>query len=402
MSCNECKAISRRDLLATSGLAFGALALDPILSTVARTYAQSSGGTGNILVLCQLDGGLDSLSFLAPYTNPQYQADRPKLALKADDVTPCHDNPDYGINNLFPYFASLYTAGQLAIVQQCGYPRENGSHFESRDIFEYGVREVGSREAPRVPWYERLRETYFNQPYGAMTIDRIGNPANYGYPDNSYRRSGQDAFGRLAELKRARGDATPMQREVVNQYFAIDSAAADLRERTAAFTSTGAARGQFYNAAAIASANLGTQILKVRYGGFDTHGSQDTANQTLFPRLNNEFQQFVADMQQLGLWDRTTVLFYSEFGRRNYENGSPGTDHGYGGHMFLAGPKVRGGLYGQRVTTSDLVEDVLPSYVDFRAVFSAAIRDWLGFNPRPIFQYAGESYDENTGGALFR
>lgn len=403
MSCNECHRVSRRELLKTSGMAFGALALaDPLWRIVAPTYAQSAGGTGNILVLCQLEGGLDALSFLAPFTNARYLSNRPQLALRSNQVTPLADRPELGISTMFPYFSTLYAAGQCAVVQQVGYPGENGSHFESQEIFEYGVRNIGSRDTPRESWYERLRNTYFNQPYGALSIDRIGNPAQYGYPDNTYRRSGQDAFARLAELRRARGSASPVQQEVNEKYHAIASASADLRSRTAGFVSTGASRGQFYNAAALASANLGTQILKVRYGGFDTHGSQNTAQTSVFARLNDQFRQFVADMEMLNLWQRTTVLFYSEFGRRNYENGSPGTDHGYGGHMILCGPRVRGGLFGQNVTTSDLSDDTLPSYVDFRAVFSSGIRDWLGFDPRPIFAIAGETYDENVGGALFR
>jgi uncharacterized protein (DUF1501 family) len=94
-------------------------------------------------------------------------------------------------------------------------------------------------------------------------------------------------------------------------------------------------------------------------------------------------------------------VFYTEFGRRNRENGSPGTDHGAGGHMILAGPRVAGGLKGQNVTTSDLNQGSLPYYVDFRAVFSNTIGNWLGFDPNPIFRIGNEAFDANTGGALF-
>ena len=402
MSCNECRIVSRRRFLASASAGFGALALsDPLWRFVAPTYAAASGGTGNLLVLCQLDGGLDVLSFLAPFTNAQYRSNRPALALDAAAVTPLPNRPEYGINNLFPFFSQLYAQNQCAIVQQAGYPDANGSHFESQEIFEFGVRNLASGPGTTAAWYERLRERYFDRPYGVLDTDRIGDPSRYGYPDVSYRQPALEAFGRLAELKRSRARNTPQQAAVLEKYAAIDQAAADIRDRTAAFTSTGGARGQFYRAAALASADLGTQILKVRYGGFDTHGSQAVANQTLFPRLNDEFQQFVADLQQLGMWDRTTVVFYTEFGRRNYENGSPGTDHGHGGHMILCGPRVRGGLYGQDVTSSDLRENSLPVYVDFRTVFSSCIRDWLGFDPRPVFRLDGESYEENLGAALF-
>ncbi len=399
MWCRECELVTRRSLLKKAGTAFGALLVaDPILRTVASTYARTAMGTGNILVLCQLNGGLDSLSFLAPFANAKYQSNRPQLGLKADGVFPLADAPEFGINRQFPFFNDLYNQRQVAIIQQVAYPRGNGSHFESQEIYEFGVRNLASTAGTQATWYERLRKTYFDEPYGVLSVETIGDPQRYGYPDSTYRRAAQDAFGRLPDMKT---NPTPSQQAILNSYRRIDQLGEEIRAKTASFTSSGAARGEFYRAAQLASANLGTQIFKVEYGGFDTHGSQIDANSRLFPRLNNEFSQFVQDMQNLGLWDRTAVLFYSEFGRRNRENGSPGTDHGHGGHMILVGPRVAGGLKGQAVTTSDLSSDNLPYYVDFRAVYSGVIRDWLGFDPRPIFQIGNESYDENTGGALF-
>lgn len=399
MSCKECEQMSRRSFLVKSGAAFGAMAVaDPMLRMMASTYAQTAGGTGNILVLCQLNGGLDALSFLAPFANPTYAALRPRLALRSDQVDVLSDNGEYGINRQFAFLSQLYAQRQLAIVQQVGYPNANGSHFESQEIFEYGVRNLGSQANAGTTWYERLRKTYFDQPFGVLDVRRIGDPTRYGYPDSTYRRGAQDAFGRLATLKTNR---TPTQQAILDTYHRIDVLGAEIRSRTAGFQSSGSARGDFYRAAQLASAGLGTRIFKVEYGGFDTHGSQITANATLFPRLDNDFRQFVTDMQNLGLWDRTCVLFYTEFGRRNRENGSPGTDHGAGGHMMLAGPRVAGGLKGQNVTTYDLNRGSLPYYVDFRAVFGATIRQWLGFDPAPIFRIGDETYDENPGGTLF-
>lgn len=399
MSCKECERLSRRNFLLRTGAGIGALAYaDPLLRWMARSYAQSSGGTGNILVLCQLNGGLDALSFLAPFTNPKYVELRPKLALGADQVVPLPDHPDLGINRQFQFFADLYAQNQLAIVQQVAYPKGNGSHFESQEIYEFGVRNLSSAVGTAAPWYERLRQLYFNQPFGVLSTKAIGDPTKFGYPDTTQHKAAKQVFGRFPKFK---DGLTPMQQKIVDAYGRIDTLSAEIQAKTAGFVSTGTAKGDFFRAAQLASAKLGTQIFKCEYGGFDTHGSQIEANAKLFPKLNDEFQQFVNDMKALGLWDRTTVLFYTEFGRRNRENGSPGTDHGHGNHMILAGPRVHGGLHGQPVTTSDLNKDSLPYYVDFRAVFSAAIRDWLGFDPRPVFQLDGETYDEATGASLF-
>jgi hypothetical protein len=95
----------------------------------------------------------------------------------------------------FAFLSQLYTQGHLAIVQQVGYPNANGSHFESQEIFEYGVRNLGSQANAGTTWYERLRKTYFDEPYGVLSTRRIGDPTRYGYPDSTYRQGAQDAFG---------------------------------------------------------------------------------------------------------------------------------------------------------------------------------------------------------------
>ena len=398
--CDENRTLSRRRFLLSSGASLAALGFaDPLLRSIAAAYGQSSGGTGNLLVLCQLAGGMDSLSFLAPVGNSVYRERRPNLALTSEQVFALPGDANIGISQHFPFMNELYTQDQLAIVQQVAYPDGNGSHFESQEVYEYGVRNLGGAQGRSTKWYERLRKTYFDEPYGVLDTQTIGDPRRYGYPDRTYRQAAQEAFGRLAK---ARAGGTAAQRAVRERYAKIDEIGAMIRERTEAFDSTGDATGAFFRAAALASAGLGTQIIKLTYGGFDTHANQAEANASLFPRIDAEFQQFAADAQALGIWERTCVVFYTEFGRRNAENASPGTDHGYGCHMILAGPGINGGLHGQNVSSSDLREDNLPYYVDFRAVFGAAIRDWLGFDPDPIFNLEGETFSAKVGSTLFR
>ncbi len=398
--CSDCLHMTRRSFLRKTAAGLSAYSLaNPILGSVASTFAQTPGGTGNLLVLCQLNGGMDGLSFLAPFQNPIYQSNRPMLALSEENVTPLANAPEYGINNLFPYFSELYAQNQLAIVPQVGYPDANGSHFESQEVYEFGVRNLSSTAGTSASWYERLRRNYFDEPFGVLDTRSIGDPARYGYPDTTYRRASQDAFGRLARLNKMADDGETDT--LYGSYDRIDVRGAQIRDKTEGFTSTGESRGEFFRAAQLASAELGTQILKLNYGGFDTHASQNDANPQLFTKVNDEFQQFVADLKALGLWEKTCICFYTEFGRRNEENDSPGTDHGHGGHMILAGPSVNGGLHGQRVTTADLKEKSLPYYVDFRAVFSSCIGDWLGFDPTPIFGIDGETFDTNIGSDLF-
>ena len=67
--------------------------------------------------------------------------------------------------------------------------------------------------------------------------------------------------------------------------------------------------------------------------------------------IDGAITAFYTDMQNQGLINQTTLLEFSEFGRRVAENGTQGTDHGEGGVMFAIGGGVRGGIYGTARTS---------------------------------------------------
>ena len=78
-----------------------------------------------------------------------------------------------------------------------------------------------------------------------------------------------------------------------------------------------------------------------------------------------------------GSADKVMVVTTSEFGRRVAENGSLGTDHGQGGCQFVFGPEVAGGRVVGGYELANLSQGDLPTVVDTRSVYSAAL-DWLG------------------------
>ncbi|RYD26644.1 MAG: DUF1501 domain-containing protein, partial [Verrucomicrobiaceae bacterium] len=71
------------------------------------------------------------------------------------------------------------------------------------------------------------------------------------------------------------------------------------------------------------------------------------------------------------------LMTFSEFGRRVEENDSAGTDHGKASCLFVAGPGVKGGLFGSYPSLTDLSAGDLKHTVDFRSVYSTLIEDWL-------------------------
>jgi uncharacterized protein (DUF1501 family) len=80
----------------------------------------------------------------------------------------------------------------------------------------------------------------------------------------------------------------------------------------------------------------------------------------------------------------TTVLVFSEFGRRVKENGSGGTDHGKAGPMFVLGHGVKGGLFGKHPSLSELDNGDLAYTTDFRSVYSSLIQQCLGVDPKRV------------------
>ena len=71
-------------------------------------------------------------------------------------------------------------------------------------------------------------------------------------------------------------------------------------------------------------------------------------------------------------------MTYAEFGRRAQENNSNGTDHGTAAAHFIAGGRVRGGLYGEAPRLDDLDNGNLRHAVDFRSLYATALERWWG------------------------
>jgi Protein of unknown function (DUF1501) len=80
----------------------------------------------------------------------------------------------------------------------------------------------------------------------------------------------------------------------------------------------------------------------VSFDGFDTHSEVKLSLQEKFVELNEALAAFVSELKLLGVRDDSVILQTSDFGRTLTENTSGGTDHGWGGHYWLAGGSVNG------------------------------------------------------------
>jgi hypothetical protein len=151
-------------------------------------------------------------------------------------------------------------------------------------------------------------------------------------------------------------------------------------------------------AARLINANIGMRVLDVSLDGFDDHEGQLPSHAALMAELDAGLRAFYDTL--LPQWrDRVTLMTMSEFGRTSYSNGSSGTDHGTASDLFVIGPKVRGGLYGQQPSLAGLGRwDRMAHHVDFRSVIGTVVDSWMGGGGSTIVNGSFENLGLFTNG----
>jgi uncharacterized protein (DUF1501 family) len=121
-----------------------------------------------------------------------------------------------------------------------------------------------------------------------------------------------------------------------------------------------------------------TRLFHVSLDGFDTHARQAALHAALLSELDASLAAFQRDLVASGNAGRVVTFVHSEFGRRVEENASRGTDHGAAAPVFLVGGALARGLHGTPPDLDALVDGDVPATTDFRALYAALERDWLG------------------------
>jgi uncharacterized protein (DUF1501 family) len=144
-------------------------------------------------------------------------------------------------------------------------------------------------------------------------------------------------------------------------------------------------------AARVIDLQLGTQIIVVTVGGYDTHANQAQVHPALLADLAAGLDGFLGRVEAQGHGDRVALITTSEFGRRAAENGS-GTDHGQASVQFVAGVPVASAQVIGQAELDRLDQGDLPIVIDTRSVYAAAL-DWLG---GPTDEILGATYDRHA------
>jgi uncharacterized protein (DUF1501 family) len=339
---------TRRDVL--SRLAFGQL-----------PHVTDAGG--RTLVCVFLRGGADTLNLVVPYADDQYYRSRPTLsiarpgqggdaAIRLDDF--------FGFHPRLAPLLPLFSEGRLGIVQAVGTDNPTGSHFEAQDQIEHGE---GYRAGLTVGggWLGRYLRTRTGRADGPLAGVAIGATL----PEALRGAPAASAFASLEEIdmpaSSAESDAVTkalasMYASEVGLLGRQGRETLGLLRKVQALRQRGYApgRGAEYpddrfgrglrEVAGLIKADVGLEVACVDLDGWDTHFFQGTTGGQLADLADSLARGLAAfDADLASHRPRVTTVVLTEFGRRLYENGSAGTDHGRGFAMMAVGDAIRGG-----------------------------------------------------------
>lgn len=394
--CKQCTT-SRRDMLRAGFFGLGIRsALPAIFGETSLVIAADAFQGGNeahperIMVVVELTGGNDGLDTVAPYTNDAYLKARPTLGIKKDSALKIDD--DYGFHPRLGGLKAIYDEGLVALVQGCGYPNPDRSHFSSMEYWHTAT--------PYVPqntgWVGRFADAKWPEPKPNAVVNiavkqslavqaKINSPVVFNRPEEfvragdkdqaasyekllDHKKTGNSALDFLTAVSKNASDSSVQVREAVGSYqtpvpYGGTPLAQDLRK-----------------VAALIKAGFPTRVYYVSLAGFDTHSSQAGGRSYLLTGLGEALHGFQADLKRIGREKDVAMMMFSEFGRRVEENASQGTDHGTAGPMFVIGKSVKAGLYGKHPSLTDLDSNGdLKMTTDFRRVYATMIDEWMGY-----------------------
>ena len=352
------------------------------------------GAADRVLVVVNLQGGNDGLNTVVPHGMSRYYAYRPTIGISPNAVLRIDETS--GFNPALAPLKKMYDAGKVAIVQGAGYPDPDHSHFRSTEIWQTAVPGSYATSGWLGRYLDRANlpgDNLFNavavapvlpEALVAETIDVPTIDALRGYGLASERDG--VARGRFAAFASA-DTRVPFS----SPYLPVVATIEDHAERGSAelpkliagyqtratYPATQLGRSLAL-AAQIVGSRIGTRVLYVQHGSFDTHVSQVATQNRLLGELADALAAFYADLAAHGNDARTLTMTFSEFGRRVAENANRGTDHGEAAPMFLIGGGVKGGVYGTHPNLDALADGNARFTTDFRSVYATVVEKWFG------------------------
>jgi uncharacterized protein (DUF1501 family) len=420
---------TRRHFLRGAGLGAAAVVINPILS-LRKVAGAAAGNPGKFVVIVNMLGGNDGLDTVVPAHLQPYVDARPLTNL-VEHLPPGESLLDlsggfklhYGLKNV----KQLWDDGDVHVVNKVSYPNPNQSHFTSQDIMSFGVR--NELDGDGRGWLGRFADLYCADPVEPLGVISVGlgrrpdfqsqvtTPLALQTVEGFTVDSSEDSYPgehalRLKVMRDLLGSEGAPGAEPQLTLFRASKDAYDLVDRvqqgTAGWTDPGTypttTLGRYLKTVSQllhGRDDFGTKVFYTGIGGFDTHADQAGQHGALMAQIDGALGAFAADLKSpaRNMWNDCVIVVISEFGRRIDENGSLGTDHGWGNAFLLAGGGVKGSTDAGGGMTEPLVESDLagqenqPFKVDFRDVYGSVIERHLGVAAPALFPDPGYTPD---------
>ena len=338
--------------------------------------------SGKTLVLIELNGGNDSLNTFVPHMTEAYYTSRPTLSLGLNEVITLSDS--LAMHEALEPLKPAWDEGDMAIVQGLGYANPNRSHFRSKDIWNTASDRDMLFDSG---WLAEQLSVTSREDLQAITLGGRSGPLD-GEDLNSLvvthidwllKRHARE-FGAANTDNPALNHVLAVQEDFNESLTSLKEGMAGSVKPDSDFPKTQLGRA-LESVARLLSVGVRPAIFKLNLGGFDTHTNQRAKHKMLLGQLAEALAKFREASVASGTWSNTTVVTYSEFGRRVAENGNKGTDHGTAASHFVLGGSVLGGIYGEMPSLVDLdTRGDLIFTQDYRGYYRT-LTDWLGWNP---------------------
>ena len=314
--------INRRDFLK-------ATALTSLYFAGFGTPTLASNGPKKNLIVIMLRGGMDGLCAIPIKGDKNFEKLRSKINLdKTLDLT-----SDFDLHPALTSFKRLWDQNLAAAVHATNIPYTGRSHFDGQNLMETGG---------KIPYQEKTGWLGRGMNIAGLTGNGLalalpmpllirGVPMNNNYypvgdklPSNSTLGLIEQAFKEHDEKLLSENLKIVMTRELKN---------------------TGSRKNWSLaaNAADELSKPNGPRVVVFEVDGFDTHAAQGGTNGAHADCLSdyNEIVRGLKQSMSKEAFEHTLIVTLTEFGRTIKQNGSNGTEHGYGSAIFLAGGLVK-------------------------------------------------------------
>lgn len=437
-------AFSRRRFLLATGSALATAQATQVWAQPAPAGARLASGR---LIVVFLRGAYDGLSALVPYADADYYSLRPNIAIAAPDgsmQTALKLDNTFALHPALSPLLPLWQQGVLGFVPAAGLPAPNRSHFDA----QYQMEIAQSGKTSATPGWLNKVAALNGSATSALGVGEA-NPAILAgdatvkliprgqaaqrtgvLANDKTRQALLDLYAgddKLSEAFRM-GAGSRMQsaQELSTEKMASDSRRMATLPEAAAKVDGALPSAQAQNAQMLAASNgaadpvglqldaqhLGTLMRNDRKmrigflsaGGWDTHANQGAATGQLAGRLGN-LATGIAQLRQDFSEPGDVIVVMSEFGRTAFENGSRGTDHGFGNTMWLIGNRINGGRWHGQWTglAQGNLNDRrdIPAHHDYRAVLAQVLRGSFGLpDPALAGVLPGASWDTRLDGLL--